>query len=68
MGDILMFKPRPRPSRPRAERDPDASAQILFFLGVRYEPWVETPAKPPAQIEARQPACPAKPRRKKQPA
>ena len=47
MGDILMLRPRLRPSGVDAARAEPRDAQILFFLGVRYERQQETPIQPP---------------------
>ena len=49
MGMVLAFQSAPRPasrvSQPR--RDKDASADIVFFTGVRYERQGQTPALEP---------------------
>ena len=47
MGDVVMFKPRSRPAGADAVRANSGGAEILFFLGVRYERDPETPVVPP---------------------
>lgn len=37
MGEVLRFEESSRPGRRRDSGPPEASAVILFFLGVRYE-------------------------------
>ena len=41
MGDIIRFRPRVRSGDISGAPADSGGAQILFFLGVRYEPYVE---------------------------
>jgi hypothetical protein len=60
MGELLLFKPAARP--PTASVPPEG-AQILFFLGVRYERPADPVLPTPSARKVRKPA--AKPHRAK---
>ena len=61
MGDILHFHSLRRSER--SARPPSEGATILFFLGVRYERWLEPEAAPAGPKKAQRPraAKPTKP-------
>lgn len=66
MADVIPLAPLRRPRKAPGEALPGASAQILFFTGVRYErPSEEAPARRPVKSRrvVSKPGCAKRSRR-----
>ncbi len=72
MGDIVTFRPRPRPAGTDPAREASGDAQIVFFPGIRYERYIE--ASPETALESKprkttaRPAAAPRARPRKRPA